>query len=104
MGSGLEKHLLVKVSEYTTYYHSLQFKYVLQTAGDILDCGPLSNPENGAVDTSSGTTEGSVASYSCSEGFQIKGVTSRTCTRDGWSDTEPSCERKSFFFYISADT
>ena len=60
--------------------------------GVVFDCGPLFDPENGEVDTRSGTKEGDVATYSCFRGYTIKGVTSRTCTGDGWSDNEPTCE------------
>ena len=60
--------------------------------GDLNDCGPLFDPENGNVDTSDGTLEGDVASYECDSGFTLEGVSSRTCTASGWSDKEPSCE------------
>ena len=66
--------------------------------GDVFDCGSLSDPEFGEV-TFSSTTEGSVATYSCFTGYVLKGVESRTCTADGWSGSEPSCERKSQLYH-----
>ena len=66
---------------------------VFHTLADI-DCGPLEDPENGRVELT-GTTEGSTATYFCFPGYELKGVETRTCTSDGWSDSEPSCERKS---------
>ena len=41
-----------------------------------IDCGPLTDPTNGRVDTSSGTTFMSAVVYSCSTGYnlEIKGV------------------------------
>lgn len=62
--------------------------------GDVFDCGSLEDPENGSVDLSNGTTEGSNAIYSCFSGYRLKGVATRTCSRNGWSDIEPTCERK----------
>lgn len=62
--------------------------------GEVFDCGTLADPENGSVDLSDGTTEGSSAIYTCFAGYQLKGVSTRTCTRSGWSDSEPTCERK----------
>ncbi|WAR08537.1 SNED1-like protein [Mya arenaria] len=53
----------------------------------------LSAPNNGAVSYTS-TIQDSVATYSCLAGFQIDGVTSRTCsavTPKGWSGVAPSC-------------
>ena len=62
--------------------------------GVVFDCGTLEDPENGSVDLSDGTTEGSTATYTCFTGYQLKGVSTRVCTSSGWSDREPTCERK----------
>ena len=54
-------------------------------------CGPLPPPENGNVDASI-TTIGSVATYSCNNGFLISGISQRICQTDGfWSESAPSC-------------
>ena len=51
----------------------------------VINCGPLTDPENGRVGTSNGTSFGSTATYSCDTG-------SRTCGADGnWTSVEPSC-------------
>ena len=50
------------------------------------------------MDTSGGTLEGAVATYSCNVGYTINGVDSRTCTAQGWSDKEPTCESKQVTF------
>ena len=64
-----------------------------------IDCGPLTYPANGQVDTSSGTTFGSTASYSCSKGYTLNGVNTRICGIDGvWSNSQPSCN--STYTYI----
>ena len=62
----------------------------------VVDCGPLNHPENGRVDTSSGTTYNSVAYYTCIEGYIRVGESERRCGSDGmWSpDIVPSCDRK----------
>ena len=54
-------------------------------------CGSLPPPENGAVDASI-TTVGSVATYSCDNGFLISGDSQRNCQMDGfWSGSAPTC-------------
>ena len=64
----------------------------------VVDCGPLSNPEKGLVDTSSGTTYNSVAFYTCIEGYVLVGESERRCGSDGlWTPTAPSCVRKSLY-------
>ena len=71
---------------------------LLLGTGDVFDCGDLLDPANGEVDTSGGTLEGAVATYSCNVGYTINGVDSRTCTAQGWSDKEPTCESKPVAF------
>ena len=58
-----------------------------------VDCGALTDPENGLVDTSSGTTIGSTATYTCDTGYTLSGSQTRTCGADGnWIYSEPLCE------------
>ena len=57
-----------------------------------VNCGLLTDPTNGQVDTSSGTTFGSTATYTCDTGYTLSGSQSRTCRADGnWTSTEPLC-------------
>ena len=59
----------------------------------IVDCGPLSNPENGVV-TFSSTQAGSTARYSCNSGFILRGNQVRVCQANGvWSGQDPVCIR-----------
>jgi len=61
-----------------------------------IPCGNLSSPVNGLV-TVDGSTFGSQANYSCSEGYLLNGNSSRMCQADGqWSGSEPTCEGMSF--------
>ena len=54
-------------------------------------CASLSAPENGNVDASVRTV-GSVATYSCDNGFLINGEPQRNCQMDGmWSGEAPTC-------------
>ena len=56
-------------------------------------CGPLPPPANGSVDTSSGTTAGSVALYSCDQGLVLTGSAARVCGGKGlWTPAPPTCE------------
>ena len=68
------------------------------SAGVVVDCGPLDNPENGRVNVT-GTTEGSTATYSCFLGYRLKEVVTRTCAAEGWSGTVPTCERESTWMH-----
>ncbi|XP_003387839.1 PREDICTED: sushi, von Willebrand factor type A, EGF and pentraxin domain-containing protein 1-like isoform X2 [Amphimedon queenslandica] len=56
-----------------------------------LSCGRLESPQNGKV-IISGTTPGSVATYSCNQGFTLMGQYKRTCQVNGeWSGSTPNC-------------
>ena len=59
-----------------------------------MECGTLTNPENGDVDHTMGTTFGETATYSCNTGYNLVGDNTRTCQATGnWSGSEPTCER-----------
>ena len=58
----------------------------------VINCGSLNDPDNGQVDSSSGTTFGSTATYTCDTGYTLSGSQSRTCGTDGsWTFQSPSC-------------
>lgn len=67
-----------------------------------VDAGcPLLPPiGNGQVDSKAGQNlAGSVAYYSCNEGFYLNGRADRTCMPDdSWNGTEPSCEKGQLIF------
>ncbi len=57
-----------------------------------VDCGDLTDPSNGAVDTSSGTTFMMNATYICNTGYTLVGTVTRTCQANTmWSLTAPTC-------------
>ena len=57
----------------------------------VVDCGSLTDPANGAVSLTN-TTYNSVATYSCNNGYNLVGDTTRTCQASGsWSETAPTC-------------
>ena len=59
----------------------------------VEDCGPLTNPANGQVSHTSGTTFGQTATYSCDAGYNLMGGSTRMCQADGmWSGSEPTCQ------------
>ena len=60
---------------------------------DIVDCDPLLPPQNGMVSFNS-TTSGSLATYSCDEGFRLTGIETRTCFNGAWSNRDPTCTSK----------
>ncbi len=60
-----------------------------------IQCARLVNPLNGVV-TLEGVTLGSIATYSCNEGFALNGPSVRICEGVGdWSGISPICIRKS---------
>jgi len=64
------------------------------------DCGNLTDPSNGFVNTSSGTTLKNTATYSCIEGYLLEGVDSRLCLSTGsWESSEPSCKVKGLYVH-----
>ena len=57
-----------------------------------VDCGPLTDPTNVQVNTSSGTTFGSVATFRCNTGYRLSHQQVVMCGADGmWSPASPSC-------------
>ena len=59
-----------------------------------MDCGALSNPANGQVSRTAGTTFGQTATYNCNTGYNLVGGSSRTCQATGeWSGNAPTCQR-----------
>ncbi|XP_045205733.2 CUB and sushi domain-containing protein 3-like [Mercenaria mercenaria] len=57
----------------------------------IKDCGHLSVPPNTRLDADS-TTFGSIAFFSCEEGYNLYGNSERHCSKEGvWNNTSPSC-------------
>ena len=64
-----------------------------------VDCPVLANPANGLVTVNDETNiEGTTATYSCINGFDLTGNEMRTCQNVGgtgvWSGSDPTCERK----------
>ena len=57
-----------------------------------MECDELYNLTNGEV-AYSARTPGSLAVYTCAEGFVLKGDAFRTCEEDGeWLGSVPTCE------------
>ena len=58
-----------------------------------VDCGNLSDPANGSVTHTAGTTLGQTATYSCNTGYNLVGDSTRTCQATGnWSGSAPTCQ------------
>ena len=59
----------------------------------VVDCGSLTDPGNGSVTHTAGTTFGQTATYSCNTGYNLVGDSTRTCQATGvWSGSAPTCE------------
>ncbi len=60
-----------------------------------VNCGALTDPMNGMVDTSSGTTFMNTATYTCNPGFTVMGDATRMCQDNAmWNSSAPICESK----------
>ena len=56
-----------------------------------VDCGNLTNPANGQVIHTAGTTYGQRATYSCNTGYNLVGGTTRTGQATGvWVGSAPA--------------
>ena len=63
------------------------------TSLTAVDCGPLTDPANGIVNHTAGTTSEQTATYSCNTGYNLVGERTRTCQAEGnWSGNAPTCE------------
>ena len=81
--------------------HSIQSNAILPSSRNlhgvflilaVVDCGNLSDPANGQVNTS-GTTFGQTVTYSCNTGYSLAGNSTRTCQATGnWSGSAPTCQ------------
>ena len=59
----------------------------------VIDCGPLTDPPNGQVNTPSGTSVGRRATYTCNTGYTLSSSQPLTCEADGnWTFLEVSCK------------
>ena len=59
----------------------------------VVDCGALSNPANGRVNNTAGTTYGQTATYSCNTGYNLVGDGTHTCQATGlWTGSAPTCQ------------
>ena len=58
-----------------------------------VDCGSLTDPANGQVDHTAGTSLGQTTIYSCNTGYNLVGDSTRTCNATGiWSGNAPTCQ------------
>ena len=68
----------------------------------VVDCGNLTDPDNGQVTLSNGASLNSEASYSCNIGFAINGTSTRTCQiNDQWSGSAPTCESENIVCIVA---
>ena len=65
----------------------LNFKQIISPILNLssVDCGSPGSPQNGLVANYTGTTNGSVAFYSCNPGLVPARRMRAVCTEDGWS-------------------
>ena len=58
-----------------------------------MDCSTLTDPADGQVSHTAGTTFGQTATYSCDIGYNLVGDSNQTCRATGvWSGCAPTCQ------------
>ena len=58
-----------------------------------MDCGNLTDPANGQVNHTAGTSLGQTANYSCNTGYNLVGDSTRTCqATEEWTGSAPTCQ------------
>ena len=62
----------------------------------VVTCPPLTAPDNGDIDCSLGddgeVNPGDTCTFTCDDGYELGGSTSRTCGDDGsWSGNDTTC-------------
>ena len=62
----------------------------------MVTCPPLTTPDNGDIDCSVGgdgeANPGDTCTFTCDDGYELGGSTSRTCGDDGsWSGNDTTC-------------
>ena len=57
-----------------------------------MNCDNLTDPNNGQVNHTAGTTLGQTATYSCNTGYNLVGGSIRICLATGWSRSAPTCQ------------
>ena len=79
---------MTKVYTYQYIYHCIH-----TLCGVLADCGMPDIPTNGMVSFNS-TVEGSMANYTCDEGYILDGVFQQTCEENGQWSGDPQCQCK----------
>ena len=80
-------------------------EYIVYLLLTVVNCGTLSNPANGQVNHTAGTTLGQTATYSCNTGYNLVGDNTRTCQATGtWSGSAPTCQCMYVFITLYACT
>ena len=78
---------------YATLNSSCQVAYCILIVLTAINCGNLTDPANGQVTRTAGTTFGQTATYSCNTGYNLVGSINRTCQSTGvWSGSVPTCQ------------
>ena len=71
-----------------------------------MNCSTLTDPANGQVSHTAGTTFRQTATYSCDTGYNLVGDSTRICHDTGvWSGSAPTCQGMLFlgFRYVSSE-
>ena len=80
---------------------SIKYKALVFFILTAVNCGTLTNPTNGSVTHTAGTTFGRTATYSCNVGYNLVGGRNRTCQATAvWSGNAPTCQGICMFLHL----
>ena len=86
-------YIYLMVNHKLEFDNCIIFNYpYLRTA---VQCPSLSAPNNGNVTFTNNLAFGSLATYSCKEGYEVNGARIRICLSTGdWTSIAPTCPRE----------
>jgi len=87
------EHIWAAISHSIHCASNIYVHYVHVFFLTVVDCGTLTDPANGLVSHTAGTTFGQIATYSCDTGYNLVGDSNHTCRATGvWSGCAPTCQ------------
>ena len=83
-------HIIMLSCPLIDIYNNL---YVILLVLTAVNCGNLTDPADGQVNHTAGTTFRQTATYSCNTGYSLVEDNTRTCQATGtWSGSAPTCQ------------
>ena len=83
----------VHVYRYVMCMYIIMYHMCIYLLLTVVNCGNLTNPVNGQLSHTAGTTFGQTGTYRCNTGYNLVGDNTRICLATGvWSGSAPTCQ------------